>query len=57
MITRKMEGKFEELKKYFHENFSSQEQSLTCTFNALINDLKVEITKEIQAKYLSNMKI
>ena len=29
---------------------SSQEQFLTCTFNALINDLKAEITKEIKSE-------
>ena len=46
MITRKMEDKFEGLKNYFDKKLSSQEQSLTCTFNALINDLKVETTKE-----------
>ena len=36
MIMRKMEDKFEELKNYFNEKLSSQERSLTCTFNALI---------------------
>ena len=45
-----MEDKFEELKNYFNEKLSSQEQSLTCTFNALINDLKAEITKEIKSE-------
>ena len=50
MITRKMEDKFEELKNHFNEKLSSQEESLTCTFNALINDLKVEIAKEIKSK-------
>ena len=50
MITRKMEDKIEELKNYFNEKLSSQEQSLTYTFNALINDLKAEITKEIKRK-------
>ena len=29
---------------------SSQEQSLTCTCNVLINDLKAEITKEINSE-------
>ena len=48
MITRKIEDKFEELKN-FNEKLSSQEQSLTCTFNALISDLKAEITKEIKS--------
>ena len=50
MITRKMEDKFVELKNSFNEKLSSQEQSLTCTFNALINDLKAEITKDIKSK-------
>ena len=48
MITRKMEHKFEELKIYFYKKSSSQEQSLTCTFHPLINDLKANITKEIK---------
>ena len=48
MITRKMEHKFEELKIYFYKKQSSQEQSLTCTFHPLINDLKAKITKEIK---------
>ena len=69
MIVRMMEDKFEELKNYFNEKLSSQEQSLTCTFDALINDLKAKITKEIKRevsesrnlsryklKYLNNMK-
>ena len=50
MITRKMEDTFEELKNYFNEKLSSQEQSLTWTFNALISDLKAEITKETKSK-------
>ena len=28
MITKKIEGRFEELKKYFNDKLSSQEQSL-----------------------------
>ena len=48
MITRKMDGKFDELKNYFNEKLSSQKQSLTFTINALIHDLKSEITKEIK---------
>ena len=50
MITRKMEDTFEESKNYFNEKLSSQEQSLTWTFNALISDLKLEITKETKSK-------
>ena len=50
MITKKMEDKLEELKNYINEKLSSQKQSLTCTFNTLINDLKAEITKEIKSK-------
>ena len=50
MITRKMEDTFEELKNYFNEKLSSQEQSLTWTFNALIRDLKAEITIETKSK-------
>ena len=45
-----MEDKFEELKNYFNEKLSTQEKSLTCTFNVLINDLKAEITKEIKSE-------
>ena len=45
-----MEDKFEDLKNYFNEKLSTQEQSLTCTFNVLINDLKAEITKEIKSE-------
>ena len=48
MITRKVEDKYEELKKYFNEKLLRQEQSLTCKFDILINNLKVEITKEIK---------
>ena len=50
MITRKMEDTFEESKNYFNEKLSSQEQSLTWTFNALIRDLKAEITIETKSK-------
>ena len=50
MITRKMEDKFERLKNFFDKKLSSQEQSLTCAFNALINDLKAEATKEIKSE-------
>ena len=48
MITRKMDGKFDEFKNYFNEKMSSQKQSLKFTINALIHDLKSEITKEIK---------
>ena len=34
-----------EIKNYLNEKLSSQEQSLTCPFNILINYLKAEITK------------
>ena len=50
MITRKVEDKYEELKKYFNEKLPRQEQSLTCKFDILINNLKVEITKEIKSE-------
>ena len=50
MTTRKMECKFDELKNYFNEKLSSQEQSLTRVFNTFINDLKAEITKEIKSE-------
>ena len=50
MVTRKMEDKFEKLKNYFNETFSTQEQSLTCTFIALITDLKAKVTKKIKSK-------
>ena len=52
MITRKMEEKFDELKNYFNEKLSSQEQSLISTFNNLISDLKAEISKEIKSEVL-----
>ena len=45
-----MEDTFEESKNYFNEKLSSQEQSLMWTFNALISDLKAEITKETKSK-------
>ena len=48
MITRKMEGYFEELKIYLNENLSSKEKSLTCIFIVSINNLKTEISKEIK---------
>ena len=46
MIVRMVEDKFEELKNYFNEKLSSQEQSLTCTFDALMH-LKAEIFQGI----------
>ena len=52
MITRKMEEKCEELQNYFNKNLSSQEKSSMCSFNALINNLRAEITKEIKNEVL-----
>ena len=48
MITRGMEGKLEELKSYFNNQFNEQEESLIKTFNNINADLKKEITKEIK---------
>ena len=50
MITRKMEDKSEESKNYFNKKLSSKEQFLTCTFNALINNLRAEISKDIKSE-------
>ena len=47
MITRKMEGKFDELKCYINAKMSEQDENLTKVFNVL-NDLREEITKQIQ---------
>ena len=48
MITRKMEEKFEELKCYFTAKMSEQEENLTKVSNNILNDLRKEITKQIQ---------
>ena len=48
MITRRMEDKLEGLKSYFNTKFNEQEESLMKTFNNIIDDLKKEITEDIQ---------
>ena len=48
MITQKMDDKLEELKAYFNIKFSEQEEKLLKTFNNTIDDLKNEITAQIQ---------
>ena len=56
MITRKMEEKFEELKCYFTAKMSEQEQNLTKAFDNVFNDLRKEITKQIQNEIKSHCK-
>ena len=48
MITKKMEEKFEELKRYFNTKMLKQEESLMKILNNILNDLRKEITKQIQ---------
>ena len=48
MITRRMDDKLGELKAYFNSKFNEQEEKSTKTFNNVINDLKKEITVQIQ---------
>ena len=43
-----MHDKLEELKAYFNTKFNEQEEKLTRTFNNIIDDLKKEITVQIQ---------
>ena len=50
MISRRMDDKLEELKAYFSSKFSEQEDTLTKTFNNIIDDLKEEIMVQIQNK-------
>ena len=45
-----MDDKLEELKAYFSSKFSEQEDTLTKTFNNIIDDLKEEIMVQIQNK-------
>ena len=45
-----MDDKLEELKAYFSSKFSEQEDTLTRTFNNIIDDLKEEIMVQIQNK-------
>ena len=52
MITRKMEEKFEELKCYLNAKISEQEENLT----SVLNDLREEITKQIQNEIKSHCK-
>ena len=45
-----MDDKLEELKAYFSSKFSEQEDTLTKTFNNIIDDFKEEIMVQIQNK-------
>ena len=56
MITRRMGDKLEELKVYFNTKFNEQEAKLTRTFNDIIDDLKKEITVQIQNEVLKRYK-
>ena len=51
-----MEEKFEELKCYFTAKVSEQEENLTKAFNNVLNDLRKEITKQIQNEIKSHCK-
>ena len=51
-----MEGKFEELKCYFHAKMSEQEENLTKVFNNVWNYLQEEITKQTQSEIKSHCK-
>ena len=48
MLTRKIEQKFEELKKYIDEKFSQQDGSLKEMCSALIENFTKEVKKEIK---------
>ena len=48
MITRRIGDKLAELKAHFNTKFNEQEKNLTKTFNNIIDDLKKEITVQIQ---------
>ena len=43
-----MGDKLEELKAYFNRKFNEQEEIITKTFNNITDDLKKEITVQIQ---------
>ena len=51
-----MEEKFEELKCYFTAKMSEQEENLTKVSNNILNDLRKEITKQIQNEIKSHCK-
>ena len=55
MISTKMEETFEEVKCYFNTKMWEQEENLTKVFNVL-NDLREEITKQIQNEIKSHCK-
>ena len=57
MITRRMDDKLGELKAYFNTKFNEQEEKLTRTFNNIIDDLKKEITVQIQNEVESENKM
>ena len=48
MITRKMEEKLDELKRYFNTKLTEQEENLTAVFNNLLNNFRKEISKEVK---------
>ena len=51
-----MEETFEELKYYFNAKMSEQGENLTKVFNDVLNDLREEITKQIQNEMKSHCK-
>ena len=48
MITRRMDDKLKELKACFKSKFNEQEEKLTKISNSIIDDLKKEITVQMQ---------
>ena len=51
-----MEETFEELRCYFNAKMSEQGENLTKVFNDVLNDLREEITKQIQNEMKSHCK-
>ena len=56
MFTRRMEGKFQELKCYFNAKMSEQGEDLTKILNNLLIDPQKEITKQSQIEIKSHCK-
>ena len=52
-----MYDKLEELKAYYNTKFNKQEEKLTKNFNNFIDDLKKEITVQIQNEVLKRCKV
>ena len=57
MITRGMYNKLEELKAHYNTKFNKQEEKLTKNFNNFIDDLKKEITVQIQNEVLKRCNV